>query len=668
MLFEDFLALFPQSPRKKIGGGWNVICPAHTDKDPSLSVTLKESTILIKCQAGCKTEDVVKLKGLTLADLFTGKQEGDKQAEKTISDTYDYKDEGGNFLYQVVRYVPKSFSQRHKNGSGEWVWDMQDVRRVLYHLPEIMTELGTIYLVEGEKDADALWAWGQIATTSPGGANAWHDEYAECLTGKKVVIIPDKDSAGFAYARQVANSLIGKVSELRVIILPGDALKDISDWLSAGGDVETLPSLEQDIETLFASDKPVYRQLDDAIQWDKKVGPLLLTFRAEKISEERTGVHARVAIFGQHESLSWSYLNIERREDRSSLAGAAHSALKTDAAYSKDDIKRDLDNFCAGLWEFHLSRFVPIEMEGDETPQPLSFYLKPFIIEGGGTILFAPPGRGKSYVAKLVAVSIDAGCQKFWATQQKRVLFINLERSGESIRRRLSMVNKVLGLPAKRPLLTLNARGRSLLEVLPACRKSVKKHNVGMVVLDSISRAGLGDLNENQPGNRIIDALSSLCPTWLALGHTSRASEEHMYGTIMQDAGADICIQLLSQVKDNGMLGIGLQITKRNDIGDYGQKIYAAEFNENGLVDFRLAKSFEFPEIEGKNLPDMLTAIIEWVTNQDSGDATATEIAKEFGYTRANVSRLFTQSGKFIQTRKVRHSVYYGVKTLSVHP
>ncbi len=638
------------------------ICPAHADKNPSLHISLKDDTILLKCQAGCKTEDVVQALGIEMSDLFI---KDDKPMAVAIKDKivaeYDYKDESGNLLFQVVRFEPKNFRQRHKNGA-DWVWNMDGVKRVLYHLPDIQEAItDTIYLVEGEKDADNLWKWGKVATTSPGGANAWHDDYADYLKGKRVVIIPDKDTAGFAYARQIANSLIGKAREVKVIILPGDS-KDATDWLDAGGDVETLTSLEQEIEVLFASDKPVYRQVDESIQWDKKVSSLLLTFKAEKISEERTGIHARVSIFGQHESLSWSYLNIERREDRSSLAGAAHSVIKNDATYSKEDMRRDLDSFCAGLWTFHLAQFVPSEMPADDTLQPLSFFLKPYIIEGGGTILFAPPGRGKSFSALLWAVSVDAGCQTFWPTQQGKVLFLNLERSGESLRRRLGMVNKALGLPANRSLLTLNARGKSLTDVIPACRQAVKKHNVGVVVLDSISRAGLGDLNENQSGNRVIDALSGLCPTWLALGHTSRASDDHMYGSIMQDAGADICVQLSSQVKDDGTLGIGLQITKQNDIGYYGQKIYALEFDENGLTIFRQAKSFEFPDLECKKPGDMLTTIIEYISNQDSGDATATEVSNEFGYNRTNVSKLFNQSGRFIQTRREKQSVFYGVK------
>lgn len=640
---------------------WMARCPSHPDKTPSLHISQKDETILLKCQAGCETSAVLEKLGLEMADLFIKSDSPVATKTPQIIATYDYQDEEGQPLFQVVRYEGKQFKQRHLNGSGDWTWNMDGVRRVLYHLPEIASSSGVIYLVEGEKDADNLRLCNLQATTSPGGANNWKTEYADYLKGKRVVVIPDKDSAGYAYAKQVVKSLEGK-AQVKVIILPGQG-KDATDWLDAGGDPESLSSLAQDLSVLFEQDKVVYQTLDDGILWERTVENRPLRFKAEKLSEDRTGVHARITLTMGEMPLSWSYLNVEKRDERSALATAAHGNIKGDATllYGKDDLRYDLDRFCAGLWENHLSKFVPEDMSGDENPEPLAFQLKPFVLSGGGTIIFAPPGRGKSWTGLLWAVSIDAGCSKFWPVKQTPVLFINLERSAQSVRRRLSMVNHVLGLPMTRPLFALNARGRSLTEVLPVCRKAIKERGIGLVLLDSISRAGVGDLNENLSGNRIIDALSSLCPTWIALGHTSRANEEHMFGSIMQDAGADVCIQLSSQIKDEGRLGIALKVSKQNDMGFRGQEVWCLTFDDAGLSNVRPAKPFEFPEIESKGKDDIETTIIEWVADQDSGDASATEVSGALGYNRAVVSKLFTQSGKFVMTRKVKQSVYYGV-------
>jgi len=156
--------------------------------------------------------------------------------------TYDYKDEQGNLLYQVLRFEPKSFKQRHKNGNGEWVWTMEGVRRVLYHLPEVL-QAEEVFYVEGEKDADNLIAWGKIATTSSGGANNWKPELAAALKDKKVILIPDNDGAGYKYMQSVGNAAVEAGADVWQILLPGETVKDVSDWIDAGGDAERLLDL-----------------------------------------------------------------------------------------------------------------------------------------------------------------------------------------------------------------------------------------------------------------------------------------------------------------------------------------------------------------------------------------------------------------------------------------
>ncbi len=50
--------------------------------------------------------------------------------------TYDYRDEAGALLYQVVRHQPKDFRQRRSDGRGGWIYSLGDTRRVLYRFPD----------------------------------------------------------------------------------------------------------------------------------------------------------------------------------------------------------------------------------------------------------------------------------------------------------------------------------------------------------------------------------------------------------------------------------------------------------------------------------------------------------------------------------------------------
>jgi len=238
------------------------------------------------------------------------------------------------------------------------------------------------------------------------------------------------------------------------------------------------------------------------------------------------------------------------------------------------------------------------------------------------------------------------------------------------MQRRLAKVNRVLGLNESRPLTTLNARGRSLFDVAPTIRRYIADHGIGMIALDSMSRTGGGDLTENQPANKIIDLLSSLCPTWVALAHTSRADDTHSFGSIMFDAGADLCIQLASEVKtDENVLGISWRTTKKNDVGNYHPGIYAMEFEEQGLKGFRGAKDGEFPELEANSPTDKLTQVIDFIQDQPSEDATATQVANATGIRRDTISRLFIQQKeRFEVSRKVKAQVFYRVKPTTQIP
>jgi len=160
-----------------------------------------------------------------------------------IAATYDYRDEAGELLMQVVRMEPKTFRQRRPDGDG-WSWSVKGVRPVLYRLPELLAAPdAVVYLVEGEKDADRLASLGLVATTNAGGAGKWKPEHSEFLRGRQVVILPDNDDAGRKHAQKVAKALL-EVAAARIVGLQGlDEKGDVSDWLDAGGTADRLLQL-----------------------------------------------------------------------------------------------------------------------------------------------------------------------------------------------------------------------------------------------------------------------------------------------------------------------------------------------------------------------------------------------------------------------------------------
>jgi putative DNA primase/helicase len=122
---------------------------------------------------------------------------------RRIIETYPYRDRDGALLFEVVRYEPKDFRQRRPGLNDDWIWNLGDVPRVLYRLPEVQEAVRsgrTIYICEGEKDVHSICQLGFDATTCSGGAGKWNPIYNETLRDADVVLLPDNDNPGRAHA------------------------------------------------------------------------------------------------------------------------------------------------------------------------------------------------------------------------------------------------------------------------------------------------------------------------------------------------------------------------------------------------------------------------------------------------------------------------------------
>jgi len=230
---------------KRTAAGITARCPAHSDHRNSLSITDGGDKLLLKCHAGCTSESVCNALGISLSDLFADKPSitGKRRAE--VVATYDYANESGQLEYQIRRDDQKSFKVWHRK-NDKWVLGLNGQRRVLYRLEEVIAA-ETVYVVEGEKDADNMAANGFVATCNPFGAGKWRTDYNESLRDKIVIIIPDNDEPGQRHGLEVANHLNGIAKEIVIIELPG--VKDITEYFEAGNTPDDLIEIVARAET-----------------------------------------------------------------------------------------------------------------------------------------------------------------------------------------------------------------------------------------------------------------------------------------------------------------------------------------------------------------------------------------------------------------------------------
>ena len=252
---------------KEHAGAYSAKCPAHQDRRASLSVKeAPDGKTLLHCFAGCSLEAVLTALSLEKKDLFPRRKE--VRTWGSVSGlpekVYPYVDDTGKLLFEVCRFPGKRFAQRRPDGKGGFIWNLGDVGRVLYRLPEVLAgvrEGKPVHLVEGEKDADSLSTLGLVATTNPGGAGKWQPEYGQALQGAKVIILPDNDEPGRAHAMKVAAHLFGAAAEVRILELPGLPPKgDVSDWFQAAGTREELERLAGEVPPWQPEGKDLYRE------------------------------------------------------------------------------------------------------------------------------------------------------------------------------------------------------------------------------------------------------------------------------------------------------------------------------------------------------------------------------------------------------------------------
>jgi DNA primase len=212
---------------------WTSDCPCVGHKTPTghLSITDTGTKALVTCFNSHSYADICRSLGFDT--LSYGSQ--DKQPHLTEVCAYDYRDFDSTLLYQIVRYIPKTFKVRRPNGAGGWIWNIGP-KKVLYHLPDLLIARihgDSIFVCEGEKDADNCFIFfGTPGTTCPFGARRWLPIYNEVLRGCNVIIIPDNDPVGRAHAAYVCASLNSIVKSLKIWHVP-QPYKDVSAWLEA---------------------------------------------------------------------------------------------------------------------------------------------------------------------------------------------------------------------------------------------------------------------------------------------------------------------------------------------------------------------------------------------------------------------------------------------------
>lgn len=238
---------------QRSGQEWKGCCPFHADKTPSFTIYSEGKRF--QCFGCGEQGDVLDfvMRQYGLADLYAAAEHlcgtepprADRERPKASSapppGPWVYTDPQGNPVRRKVwvgqdgkKYCWESFTE-----AGQWVRTKGDAPAVPYRLADLLQidSKQPLFTTEGEKHADHLAAWGLLATSHRDDPAA----LAPYVAGRRVLILPDNDTAGEKYAEKMANIVRvagGDAFIIRLNDLPPGG--DVLDWSGDRAAIERL--------------------------------------------------------------------------------------------------------------------------------------------------------------------------------------------------------------------------------------------------------------------------------------------------------------------------------------------------------------------------------------------------------------------------------------------
>jgi hypothetical protein len=241
---------------------------------------------------------------------------------------YPYHRASGDVAFGVARFDPKDFRPATPTGNGKWRWSLDGAPKLLYQLPRIDEALAkseTIWIVDGEKDADALLDRG-VAATCVARAQGWSLELADQLIGaRRIRIVADNDSgAGMRQALEVRDLLlqVTGIGSHEIEIVHSAAGKDTYDHFEAGYGLEEFelmldPLVDEPKDTAWRPVSAIeFLQLPEPAAGHELLGPLVLRGGRTLVGGDSghgktTLAYAMVAaIVGGTELLGWTGIGL----------------------------------------------------------------------------------------------------------------------------------------------------------------------------------------------------------------------------------------------------------------------------------------------------------------------------------------------------------------------
>ena len=451
---------------KKANGQWVASCPVpghgkgNGDRNPSLSIDINDDgKPLFHCHGGCSQEDVFQtIRELHLLPELMERPDPLANIKpiprNVLEQEWQYQDEDRTTVFVKQRYkvgeTGKTYRLYKVDADGRRHPSLGDARIVPYNLPQLLdakTAGRNIFLVEGEKAADAITSIGMIATTAHTGAGSWPEAITEYFAGAQVIILPDNDTPGWQYAHKAVQAILPIAKSVKVVDLglqgQGD---DAYEFIEAGAGRDKLVALVKAAQILTGVDQ---------VTKPERLNPI--------INEVQTATPAA------------------------------------------EDIAKEFESEPAPPIPTKPPKQINIEHWDSIQDEPVKWMIDKVLPVGSFSALFGPPGSFKSFIALDIAEAIATG--RTWmgneVTESGAVLYLCGEGFG-GVGARIKAIKQHHGTEDGAPIyvirhqLNLRSSVEDFNALMIAVENLVTELGIDfkLIIIDTLARA-FGGGNEN---------------------------------------------------------------------------------------------------------------------------------------------------------------------------
>lgn len=256
---------------RRVGQNLRFLCPFHGDTDPSCDLNLDNGKWLCRSQ-GCEKKDgrkgfvthLAPALGVTLPEMkkpVTRTNYSKKWTRNQTLAIYKYTNADGEMLCEHWRVPDPENKMTWALPGAQKCSGLNGIQIPLYRLAYLVNaaEAETLFVTEGEKDAESLAAWGLLVTSKPAGAmQTWKATWLKLVARRNIIICADNDAPGEEDAIRSAQQLCGVGCRVKIVRFPElDKAGDVTDWIARGNTREDFMQRVREAEPFIPEPEPV---------------------------------------------------------------------------------------------------------------------------------------------------------------------------------------------------------------------------------------------------------------------------------------------------------------------------------------------------------------------------------------------------------------------------